>query len=116
MCELHPVLKYPRLLDGGATPCRNFNSLVKESAASEQRDMIDSPDVESHVFCRVLTDCGAIAVDNHGCASLFLELRGLTAGHLWLDMGHQSMHQVERRGLQNIWELFGTPVWCPPPE
>ena len=31
--------------------------------------MIDAPDVESHVFCRVLTDCGAIAVDSYGCAS-----------------------------------------------
>lgn len=50
------------------TVCRNFDSLVKKSAASDERDMIDAPDIESHVFCRVLTDCGAIVVDNHGCA------------------------------------------------
>jgi hypothetical protein len=46
---------------------RNFNSLVKQSAASEQKDMMEAPELRTHVFCRVTEDIGAVAVDDNGC-------------------------------------------------
>ena len=42
--------------------------MVRESSASETKDMVDEPDLNRHVFCRVLEDCGSVAVDNAGCA------------------------------------------------
>ena len=47
---------------------RNFESMVKESSASERKDMVDAPDLERHVFCSVLEDCGSVAIDETGCA------------------------------------------------
>lgn len=43
-----------------------FNQLAKQSAASEGRDMIPAPSLNSHVFCQVLEDCGTIELDEQG--------------------------------------------------
>ena len=48
---------------------RNFNSLVKQSAVSERKDMMEAPELRTHVFCRVTEDVGAVAVDDSGQAS-----------------------------------------------
>jgi len=53
--------------------CRsNFRELVRESSASADKDMVDRPDLDRHVFCRVLEDCGHVALDRHGCAFCFV--------------------------------------------
>lgn len=44
----------------------SFQSLVKESANSETKDTIPTPDFDVHVFCRVLEDCGHIPIDSQG--------------------------------------------------
>ncbi len=49
---------------------RNFNSLVKQSAVSERKDMMEAPELRTHVFCRVTEDIGAVAVDDTGHAAL----------------------------------------------
>jgi len=45
-----------------------FNQLAKQSTASEGRDMIPEPNLSTHVFCQVLTDCGSVELDEHGSA------------------------------------------------
>ena len=50
--------------------CRNFNSLVKQSAASERKDMMEAPELRTHVFCRVTEDIGAVPVDDSGWGTL----------------------------------------------
>ena len=47
---------------------RNFNGMAKASTASAEKDMVDRPNLESHVFCRVLDDIGEVATDDNRCA------------------------------------------------
>lgn len=37
-----------------------FDGMARESSESDRKDMVDHPDLERHVFCRVLEDCGDI--------------------------------------------------------
>lgn len=41
---------------------KSFEAMAKECSESETKDMVDKPDLESHVFCRVLEDCGDVDV------------------------------------------------------
>ncbi|CAL8464662.1 g4197 [Coccomyxa elongata] len=43
-----------------------FNSLVRQSNVSEGHDMLSAPDLDAHVFVRVLEDRGAINLDPEG--------------------------------------------------
>ena len=55
-----------------------FNSLVRQSNVSEGHDMLSAPDLDAHVFVRVLEDRGAITLDPEGCAhSLICGVQGL---------------------------------------
>ncbi len=54
-----------------------FNSLVRQSNVSEGHDMLSAPDLDAHVFVRVLEDRGAINLDPEGCAHfLFRRVQG----------------------------------------
>lgn len=37
--------------------CSNFEGMAKESVESTTKDMVDKPDLEQHVFFRVIEDC-----------------------------------------------------------
>lgn len=39
---------------------------MKQSAVSERKDMMEAPELRTHVFCRVTEDVGAVAVDDSG--------------------------------------------------
>ena len=43
-----------------------FSSLVRQAAAHAQKDMVPAPDLDRHVFCRVLEDRGNVTVDEEG--------------------------------------------------
>ncbi|KAK9904920.1 hypothetical protein WJX75_005594 [Coccomyxa subellipsoidea] len=43
-----------------------FNSLVRQSNVSEGHDMLSAPNLEAHVFVRVLEDRGAVNLDPEG--------------------------------------------------
>lgn len=43
-----------------------FGSIVKQSNVSEGNDMLSAPDLDAHVFARVLEDRGAIELDPEG--------------------------------------------------
>ncbi len=45
-----------------------FASLVQQSNASEGHDMLSAPDLDRHVFVRVLEDRGAVDLDPDGSA------------------------------------------------
>ncbi len=49
-----------------------FNSLVRQSNVSEGHDMLSAPNLDAHVFVRVLEDRGAVNLDPEGCARHFL--------------------------------------------
>ena len=36
---------------------------------SERKDMMEAPELRTHVFCRVTEDVGAVAVDDSGHAA-----------------------------------------------
>lgn len=44
-----------------------FNSLVRQSNVSEGHDMLSAPNLDAHVFVRVLEDRGAVNLDPEGC-------------------------------------------------
>lgn len=44
-----------------------FSSLVRQAAAHPEKDMVPRPDLDKHVFCRVLEDRGQVPVDDAGC-------------------------------------------------
>lgn len=43
-----------------------FSSLVRQVAAQTEKDMMPMPDLDKHVFCRVLGDLGQVPVDEQG--------------------------------------------------
>lgn len=43
-----------------------FSSLVRQAAAHAEKDMVPAPDLDRHVFCRVLEDRGNVTVDEEG--------------------------------------------------
>mmetsp|Transcript_1880 Transcript_1880/g.5497 ORF Transcript_1880/g.5497 Transcript_1880/m.5497 type:complete len:229 (+) Transcript_1880:305-991(+) len=49
----------------------NFTSMAKQSSASPDKDMVDRPDLEAHVFCRVLDDVGEVATDDNAETSVY---------------------------------------------
>ncbi|KAI7837340.1 hypothetical protein COHA_008855 [Chlorella ohadii] len=48
-----------------------FSSLVRQAAAHPQKDMVPAPDLDRHVFCRVLEDRGNVTVDEEGNVAEF---------------------------------------------
>ena len=44
----------------------SFTNFVKESDSSASKDMVTEPDLETHVFCRVLEDQGLVELDDSG--------------------------------------------------
>ena len=47
-------------------PAEAFSSLVRQAAAHPGKDMVPAPDLDAHVFCRVLEDRGSVTVDEEG--------------------------------------------------
>ena len=43
-----------------------FASLVRQVGAQPEKDMMPAPDLDKHVFCRVLEDLGQVPVDEDG--------------------------------------------------
>lgn len=43
-----------------------FSSLVRQASAHPGKDMVPAPDMDRHVFCRVLEDRGNVTVDEDG--------------------------------------------------
>lgn len=43
-----------------------FSSLVRQASAHPGKDMVPAPDLDRHVFCRVLEDRGNVTVDEEG--------------------------------------------------
>ena len=43
-----------------------FRSVTKQSDHIDEKDMIQRPDLDKHVFCRVLEDYGDLALDDSG--------------------------------------------------
>jgi hypothetical protein len=50
-------------------PTEAFSSLVRQAAAHPAKDMVPAPDLDRHVFARVLEDRGNVTVDEEGCAA-----------------------------------------------
>lgn len=50
-------------------PAEAFSSLVRQAAAHPAKDMVPAPDLDRHVFARVLEDRGNVTVDEEGCAA-----------------------------------------------
>lgn len=48
-----------------------FSSLVRQAAAHPDKDMVPAPKLDSHVFCRVAADLGAVEVDSDGSLAEF---------------------------------------------
>lgn len=48
-----------------------FASIVKQASAHPNKDMVPTPNFNKHVFCRVMTDQGAIPVDEQGNTAEF---------------------------------------------
>ncbi|KAL6785440.1 hypothetical protein ACKKBG_A00255 [Auxenochlorella protothecoides x Auxenochlorella symbiontica] len=48
-----------------------FSSLVRQAAAHPEKDMVPRPDLDKHVFCRVLEDRGQVPVDDAGNTAQF---------------------------------------------
>ncbi|PSC76212.1 DNA replication complex GINS SLD5 [Micractinium conductrix] len=48
-----------------------FSSLVRQAAAHAEKDMVPAPDLDRHVFCRVLEDRGNVTVDEEGNVAEF---------------------------------------------
>ena len=47
-----------------------FQGATRQSNVSESYDMMTRPDLDKHVFMRVLEDRGAVELDAEGCAAL----------------------------------------------
>jgi hypothetical protein len=43
-----------------------FNSIVRSAGANSQKDLVPTPNLDKHVFCRVLEDRGHVTVDEEG--------------------------------------------------
>ena len=43
-----------------------FRSATKQSEHLDEKDMIQRPDLDQHVFCRVLEDYGDLSLDDAG--------------------------------------------------
>ena len=48
-----------------------FQGATRQSNVSESYDMMTRPDLDKHIFMRVLEDRGAVELDAEGCVSLF---------------------------------------------
>jgi hypothetical protein len=54
-----------------------FSSAVRQSNMSEGNDMLMVPNLDKHVFVRVLEDRGTIDLDPDGCVHIFLICMGI---------------------------------------
>lgn len=62
----------------------SFSSLVRQTSADTAKDMLTPPDLNRHIFCRVLRDLGSVQLDDKGCA--------------WGHGGHLQGHQGRGKG------------------
>ena len=49
-----------------------FQGATRQSNVSEGYDMMTKPDLDKHVFMRVLEDRGAVELDADGCVALLM--------------------------------------------
>lgn len=66
--------------------------MAKQSSASPDKDMVDRPDLEAHVFCRVLDDVGEVATDDNACVHC-PAISPLHTEALFPSHGHQELHE-----------------------
>ena len=45
---------------------QGYQDLTKQSLMSGERDMVDKPDLDTHVFCLVLSDRGTVELTDDG--------------------------------------------------
>jgi hypothetical protein len=81
-----------------------FNSLVRQSNVSEGHDMLSAPNLEAHVFVRVLEDRGAVNLDPEGC------VRRTELG--FLGILYQGVLQGDYRHILVIHWISGTSLTC----